>query len=164
MSAPSSALQVRSSSRWSRLTWLLPVAALLIVFAWYATHATPLPEPGSPVEATTPADAPVYVGMMGPGERTLTLREVGVQVTGGDARAQICRGGSLGITTEADTFCSDLEDAAGATLEPGDQLVLQVVGSSGATVTTEPLRVSYREGLQFGEGETGRAVEVTVLE
>lgn len=163
MPAPS-ALQVSPSRRWSGVAWLVPVAALVAVLAWYATHPERLPATGSRVEATTPDGVPLYVGMVRVPERTLTLRSVEVAAEGGQVRPVICRAGSLGVTTEAEAFCSEVEDAAGATLGPGDQLALEITGSAGSTVTTGVLQVDYREGVQFGDGSAGRPVSVEILD
>lgn len=163
MSAAST-LEVSTPPRWSRVAWILPLVALLAVLAWYATHPTALPAPEAAAEATAPAATPVYVGMFSAGDRSLAVRGIDIDVEGGEATAIICRAGNLGVTTEATAFCSETVDAVGAALEPGDQLVLEVTGESGATVEVAAPQVSYREGMQFGTSQTGRPVTVTVLD
>lgn len=91
------------------------------------------------------------------------LRTIDVDVDQGEAEPRICRGGSLGVTTHADSFCSAVDPARGATLRPGDQLVLEVTGEAGDTVRVTAPHVAFREGGQWGEGSTGRPVELTIL-
>lgn len=156
-------LRVDAAPRWSRLTWALPAVAVLAVLGWWTTHPAALPEPGSPATAAAPADVTTYVGMVAAGDRTISLRSVSVTVTGGTATPRVCRGGSISVTTRADSFCRSIEPAAGATLHPGDQLVLLVRGHATGTVEVAAPVVAFREGLQWGRGSTGRAVELTVL-
>lgn len=164
MSAAST-LEVSTPHRWSRVAWILPLLALLAVVAWYATHPTALPAPQQATEATAPAGTPVYVGMFSADDRTLTVRGIDIEVEGGEASPLICRGGNLAVTTEATAFCTETVDAeTGATLQPGDQLVLEVTGDAGATVAVQAPQVSFREGMQFGTSETGRPATITVLD
>lgn len=156
-------LGVDTPPRWSRQVWALPVVALLAAFAWWATHPAPLPEPGATATPVAPADVTTYVGLFGAGDRTLVLHSVSLDVNGGTATPHVCRGGSLGVTTRAESFCSAVEPAEGATMHPGDQLVLLVRGHAGGTVDVAAPVVEFREGLQRGQGRTGRAVELTVL-
>lgn len=148
---------------WAR--WALVVLALaaLGLAAWYTQHPTPLPEPGATVEATAQAGASTYVGVLAAGDRTLHLRSVSVDVEGGDLVSLVCRDGAVAVTTDPTPFCSSVDEAAGATLNPGDQLMLEVTGDAGS-VQVGPTAVDFREGIQWGTGTTGRPITLTILD
>lgn len=151
------------SRRWTRLAWLGAAVAALALLAWYVTHPSPLPPTGEPVEATTRVDRSVFVGVP-TGGQGLTVRSWSYDVEGGRVDLLVCRGGAIGVTADPSAFCTSVERADGAQLDPGDQLVLQVSTDAPGTVSGGPLHLSWRRGIQIGEQDTGRPVEVTVLQ
>lgn len=157
-------LEVRRSRAWLAL-WALPVAALVAVGAWFATHPAPLPTSDEAVTVSTPVDVPVYIGVFAPTGRTLDISEVRVRQSG-DAAVDVlvCRDGTVGVTTDPDTFCAALEDAAGAQLHPGDELLLRVSAAAPGPVSIDRVEVSYRDGLQWATEEAGHPVVVNVLD
>lgn len=165
MSAVGSALGV-TRPRWFRFAWI-PALLVLGAFAvWYFTHAAPLPDPRPTISGSTPSGSPVYVGVLnGETDRDLVLRDLEYRVTGGTAEAMICRDGGVSVTTQADSFCTDVVEATpGITLGPGDQLIYAVNGSPGDTVEVSAVEVHYRDGLRFGSDQTGARVVITILD
>ncbi|HEU4810765.1 MAG TPA: hypothetical protein VFT00_01370 [Nocardioides sp.] len=156
-------LEVRRSRAWLAL-WALPVAALVGVGAWFATHPEPLPTSDEAVTASTPVDIPVYVGVFTPTDRTLDISDVRVRHTG-DAVVDVlvCRDGTVGVTSDPDTFCTGVDDAVDANLTPGDELLLRVSATAPGPVSIDRVEVSYRDGLQWGTDEAGHPVVVNVL-
>lgn len=155
------------SGRWARWWWVAPVALLLPVAGWWATHPAELPE-GSPLSVTVREGQEAYVGVLGPqpGSRTLHLRRVEVlgDLGGAAPVPWVCRGGSIGLTTAPDRFCTAVLPADGAELRlgDGDQLLLSFVAGS-APMALDGVEVAFREGLQWGTDRGGRAVDVQVL-
>lgn len=147
--------------------WVLFAVGLLAAGGWYATHPTPLPTEGS-VAAQTPAGTPVTVGVLSVPDRAVDLREIGwdddALDAGDELDALICRGGSVSATRDPSAFCTAVVPAQDATLRPGDQLVLEVVADEPGRLVLDGLRISYRDGWQWGEQRAGRAVEVVVTE
>jgi hypothetical protein len=156
-------LEVRRSRGWLAL-WAVPLAALVAVGAWYATHPEPLPRSDEAVTASTPVDVPVYIGIFTPTGRTLDISGVRVRQSGDAAvGVLVCRDGTLSVTTDPDTFCTLLDDALGAELTPRDQLLLSVSATAPGPVSIDRVEVSYRDGLQWGTDEAGQPVVVNVL-
>ncbi len=166
--AGSGDLQVRRH-RYSKLVWLVLVVAVGAVAAWYATHPSPLPTSTTPVTVSTPAGDPVYVGVLTPSadsDRTVTVRGIDVDPLGDlpvNVDGKVCKGGALAVTSEPETFCTSLVDAEGASLGPGDTLVLEIYGETTGEVDLGRVRVTYREGLQWGSHVAGPPVTVTFL-
>lgn len=156
-------LEVRRSRAWLAL-WALPVAALVAVSAWFATHPEPLPTSDEAVTASTPVDVPVYIGVYSPTGRTLDISEVRVRQSGNAAvDVLVCREGTVGVTIDPDTFCNGLEDAAGTELSSGDELLLRVSATAPGPVSIDRVEVSYRDGLQWATEEAGHPVRVNVI-
>ncbi len=139
------------------------------VAAWYATHPGPLPTTTTTVTASTPVGVPVFVGVLTPTEesgRTVVVRGLDVDPVTDLAVSvdwKVCKGGALAVTSEPETFCTSLVDAEGASVGPGDTLVLEIYGDTAGEVDLGRVRVTYREGLQWGSHETGPPVTVTFL-
>jgi len=136
------------------------------------THPAELPTGGSPVTTSTPVTVPIYIGVLGPdvdGGRTLHLSDVTVPITEdpGTAKAAafVCRGGSIGQTSDPAAFCEEIVEARGATLRlgGGDQLIISVESHTVGPVRLDPLQVTYRQGLQFATQPTGPRISVEVL-
>lgn len=161
-------LVVRRPRR-GRWLWLVVAVALVALGAWYATHPAPLPSAGGTVTASTPAGAPVFIGLTDiPGEgRVVHVREVEVPgLSGrGEAAVLICRSGQVGVTSSADAFCEMTGPASGADLDlgAGDQLVLRLVAEEPGQLSVPGVRIAFREGLQWGDQLVGPEIRVTVL-
>lgn len=140
---------------------------LVAAAVWYATHPSPLPREGA-VAAQTPAGVPVVLGVLTAPGRELQIRSVawdaGALGEGDELTALVCRGGAVSATRELEPFCTDVVPAAGATLRATDQLVLEVVALRPGRLTLGGVRVGYRDGLQWGEQQAGRDLEVVVTE
>lgn len=162
-SARDDGLEVRRSRAWVAL-WALPVVALVAVGAWFVTHPEPLPTSDDAVTVSTPVDVPVYVGVFTPTGRTLDISDVRVRQSGdADVDVLVCHDGTVGVTTDPDTFCTRLEDAVGAELTAGDELLLRVSAAAPGPVSIDRVEVSYRDGLQWATQEAGQPVVVNVL-
>lgn len=160
-------LQVRRSRRGVVLLWLVVVVIAVAFGAWYVTHPRSLPTPDDPLEVSVPLGERVYVGVYDPAaddDRTLHVSEVSVDVEGEAVVAvQVCREGAISETTEPETFCSGLEDAANATVAPGDSLVLEILEDEAGEATIGPVQLSFREGLQWDSQPVGPVVEATFV-
>ena len=78
--------------------------------------------------------------------------------------ARVCRDGTISVTSQPEEFCSTVTDAAGATLEPGDGLVLEILDANeSGEVTIAPMEISFREGIRWGTRPVGPTVEATFL-
>ena len=75
----------------------------------------------------------------------------------------MCKDGTVSETNEPETFCTSLVDAEGATLEPGDGLVLEVLEDQAGEATIEPVEISYRDALRWGTQPVGPTVEATFV-
>jgi len=150
--------------------WLLVVAVVLAVVAWYVTHPPALPRSAETVVASSPAGEAVYVGVYAPtvdSRRTLRIREVTVTTEGDvpvEVTSLVCEGGAINVTSDPSTFCTNLVDAEGATISPGDVLVLELTSSLPGEVLVDRVRLSYRDGLQWAAQEVGPQVKVTFLD
>ena len=51
----------------------------------------------------------------------------------------------------------------GATLEAGDEIVLEVVGDAAGVVEIDRIRVAYRDGMQWATQDAGARSQVTIL-
>lgn len=161
---PGGALAVGSRVR-TRWWWLLLVVALLAAAAWYALHPTPLFR-GDEVRVQTPTAVPVYLGVLAAGDREIRLESVGwgraALGEGDELEALVCRDGSVSATGDLEPFCAQVVPAEGATLGPGDQLVLRVTATQPGTIAVDGLRIEWREGLQRGAQVAGRDLEVRI--
>jgi hypothetical protein len=147
----------------------LVIAAVLAVLAtWYANTPAELPTSDSPVQASTTAGRPVYLGMFAGDrgfDRTLHLSGVKVHITANtevEAVPYLCRDGSVSVTTEPEVFCGELVNPEGQTFESGDSIVLEVSGDESAIAVIDAVRLGFREGLQWGTREAGSAAIVTI--
>jgi len=161
-------LQMRRT-RAGKLLWLVLVLAVGAVAAWYATHPSPLPTTTTAVTASTPVGEPVYVGVLSPTDgsgRTVHIRGIDVDPVGAvplGVDGKVCKGGALAVTSDPEAFCTRLVDAEGASVGPGDVLVLEISGQTAGEVDLGRVRVTYRDGLQWGSDEAGPPVTVTFL-
>ena len=163
-------LAVTPSRRgWRIATYALALGVLLAVIGWVSTHPETLPTSDATVQAETPVAEPVYVGVFGtPADFGRTLHLSGVRVfatAGADVTivAHVCHGGSVHVTTTPETFCRELGATEGATLEGGDEIVLEVVGDQPGVVEIDRVRIAYRDGLQWATQDAGAPAQVSIL-
>ncbi|MBJ7357522.1 hypothetical protein [Nocardioides sp.] len=163
-------LRVRRRSPWLvRVAALAGLAVVATTVGYVATHPDDLPTSDARVAASTPVGQPVYVGVFQADagfDRTLEVRgikvfaESTVPVT---ITPHLCRGGSVGVTSEPDLFCSELVGTEGVTMTAGDEVVLEVSAEQPGTVSIERIRVAYRDGLQWATQFAGSPAVVTIL-
>ena len=161
-------LRVERSRRGLMLLWIAALAVVIAFGAWFVTHPAPLPVPEQPVAVEVPLGEAVYVGVYDPaadGDRTLHISEVSIEVDGAaTVVARVCRDGTISVTSQPEEFCSTVTDAAGATLEPGDGLVLEILDANeSGEATIAPMEISFREGIRRGTRPVGPTVEATFL-
>ena len=150
---------------------VLPMLAVALAAStgYYVTSPPPLSVRETPVTATVPTGQPVYLGVYDVGEetgRTLSVRGVQVDVTSTREIAVqplVCVGGDVDVTTAPDEWCTDIVDPAGAELGPGDDLILQVIGSGATVAVIDPVTITFSEGVRRGAREAGSPVRVRVL-
>ncbi len=149
--------------------WLLfPVVAVALV-VWYALNPSPLQVRTEDGEVSVPAGTAVFVGVaaLDPG-RDLLLRDVEVDgaTTGTEVELLMCRDGRISTTTSAEAFCGLVLPVSEESLTMGsaDQLILRVASEDARTVAPGPVRVAFREGLQWGEQEIDPRFEITFLD
>jgi hypothetical protein len=141
------------------------LAALVV---WYVNSPSDLPTSDQPVQASTTAGRPVYVGVFSAGsdfERALRLSGVKVHTTANtevEVVPHLCRGGSLAVTTEPATFCEALVDPEGESFERGDSIVLEVSSDESTIAVIDPVRLGFREGLQWGTRKAGSGAIVEI--
>ena len=151
---------------------VLAITGLLVVAlgAWYVNTPTPLPVAPNTIQAATPVDQPVYVGVFAPSAafgRMLTLSGIKVSTTSNTELSVVpllCRGGTLGVTTDPTRFCDELVNPEGERFGPGDDIVLEITGDRSAVAVIDRIRVGFREGLRWGTEEAGAPVVVRVLD
>jgi hypothetical protein len=160
-------LDVGRSRTWGLVCGIVVLVAAGALAVWHAQHPAPLPLDDRTVSATTPVDEPVYLGVAGaPAGRTLHLSGVKVRTTSNTdvtVTPLLCRGGRIEVTTEPDLYCSDLVNPEGTTLGASDSIVLMVASDEPAIAVVDPVRLGFREGLQWGTLPTGTGAVVRVI-
>ncbi|MDO9496070.1 MAG: hypothetical protein Q7J48_10240 [Nocardioides sp.] len=162
-------LQVERRPRWRPAVWALVAAAVLAVTVWYVNSPNALPTSDRMISASTPVDQPVYVGVFAPESdfgRTLHLSGVKVHTTSNTEVSvvpMLCRGGTIGVTTEPKSFCAELVNPEGETFRAGDDIVLEISSAESAIAVIDRVRIGYRDGLQWGTHEAGAGVVVRIL-
>ena len=140
-----------------------------VLVGYVTTHPDELPTSDEVVTGSTPVGRPVYLGVFQTGasfDRSLDLSgvkvfaESTVPVT---ITPHLCRGGSLGVTSEPEPFCTELVGTEGTTVSAGDQVVLEVSGDQAGIVRIERVRLAYRDRLQWATHFAGSPAVVTIL-
>lgn len=169
MSTGGAPLQLSSQPRTGPFLAALVVAAVVGIAIWYANTPARLPVTDRSVSVSTPVDQPVYFGVFAPSDefgRTLTLSGVKVHTTS-NTEVQVvpllCRGGTVGVTSDPETFCADLVNPEGKTFGPGDDLILEVTSAEPAVAVIDRVELGFREGLRWGTHEAGAPSVVRVL-
>lgn len=167
---PSARLQVPRRSRWPvRVGVLVGLAVFVSLVAYVATHPDELPTSDGELTASTPVGTPIYLGVFrADADFGRTLDVSGIKVSAVSTvpvtiTPHLCRGGSLGVTREPELFCAELVGTEGASMSPGDEVVLEVTGDQPGTVTIERIRVAYRDRLQWATQVAGSPAVVTIL-
>lgn len=163
-------LQVRGRShRVVRLVWVTGLVVAASVVGYAATHPDELSTSEVVRTASTPVGEPVYLGVFQAdadfgrtldvnGIKVFAVSTVPVTIT-----PHLCRGGSLGVTSEPELFCSELVGTEGVTMTAGDGLVLEVSGEQPGVVDIERIRVAYRDDLQWATQFAGSPAVVTII-
>ncbi len=163
-------LQVRRRSPWvGRVAWLAGLALVAAAVGYVTTHPEELPTSEELVTASTPVGQPVYVGVFhADADFDRTLEISGIKVFAESTvpvtiTPRLCRGGSLGVTSEPEVFCAELVDTEGAAMTAGDEVVLEVSADEPGVVDIERIRVAYRDGLQWATQFAGAPAVVQIL-
>jgi hypothetical protein len=163
-------LRLRGHSRWPvRLAWVVGLAVVAGVVAQVTTHPEALPTSNALVTASTPEARPVFIGVFparADFDRTLEVSGVkvfAVSTVPVTITPHLCQGGSLGVTSQPEVFCSALVGTEGATMTAGDEIVLEVTADQPGVVKIERVQVAYRQGLQWGTHVAGSPAVVTIL-
>jgi hypothetical protein len=158
-----------SPGGWRVTTYAVVLVLLLGVIGWVSTHPEALPTTGTTVRAETPVGEPVYVGVFGtPADFDRSLHIAGVHVFATSTAdvtivAHVCHGGSVNVTTTPESFCGEFGPTEDATLESGDEIVLEVVGDAPAEVEIDRVRIAYRDALQWATQDAGARSQVSIL-
>ena len=170
LTPPPPRLAVQPSRRgWRVVLYAVLLLVLAAVLGWVSTHPSELATSDDTVEAETPVARPVYVGVFPtPADFDRTLHVSGVRVFATSTSdvtivPHVCHGGSVNVTTTPETFCTELGPTEGATLESGDEIVLEVVGDQPGVVDIDRVRIAYRDGLQWATQDAGARSRVSVL-
>lgn len=148
-------------SRWWRVSAIVGVLALVVGWVlWYVRTPDELAITFRTATVSGVVAAPVYVGMFAAGDdfgRTLHVSEVVVSASDDDIAVTplLCRGGTVGVTTDPAQFCDELIDPEGAELGGGDSILLEVSADAPTEVTIDRIEISFREGLRWGTEEAG---------
>jgi hypothetical protein len=151
----------KRSKLWRILAVAGAVLLVVVWILWYLRTPDDLPLTDRSAEGTGVVDQPVYIGMFAVGEgfdRTIKISDISVDVDAdGDVEVtpQLCRDGSLSVTTDASGWCPDLADPEGAEFDAGDSIVLVVTASEATEVTIGRLEISFREGIRWGTKDAG---------
>lgn len=157
-------------SRWATaIGAVLVLVVMLGVMAWYATSPDPLPTSDRTVPASTSVGQPIYVGVFRGGsgfDRTLSLSGVKVHTTSSTeltVTPLLCRDGAVGVTSDPQAFCTELVNPEGERLTPNDSIVLEVTSNEPAVAVIDPVRLAFREHLQWATLPAGSGAIVRVL-
>jgi len=166
---PASLAVTPSRRGWRITTYAAALLVLLAVIGWVSTHPETLATTDTTVRAETPAGEPVYVGVYGtPSDFDRTLHLAGVHVFASSTAdvtivPHVCHGGSVNVTTTPESFCRELGPTEGATLEGGDEIVLEIVGDVPTVVDVDRVRIAYRDGIQWGTQDAGARSQISIL-
>lgn len=156
-----------SARAWRLLTGLVLVAGAVGLAVWYAHHPAPLPTEDRTVTASTPVEVPVYVGVAnGATGRTLDLSGVKVRTTSNtelSVTPLLCRNGRVEATSDPAAFCEDVVNPEGEALTERDSIMVRIVSDVPAVAVVDPVRLGFREDLQWGTLPTGAGAVVRVL-
>jgi hypothetical protein len=153
----------KGSRLWRTFVIVATVAVAVGWLVWFLRTPDGLPTSTQTSVGTGVVDQEIYVGMFVVGDdfdRTLRISEISVDVSPDDdveVRAMVCKGGSLSVTTDVDSFCPELDEPDGADFADGDSVVLAVTASAPAEVEIGRIEISFRDGIRWGTKEAGIA-------
>ena len=151
----------KRSKLWRIFIILATLGVAVGWLVWFLRTPEDLPTESGRVTDSGVVDQTVYVGMFAVGDdfdRTIRISEVSVDVSpedGVEVTPLICRGGSLSFTTDAETFCPELDEPEDAEFSSGDSIVLAVTSSTATEVEIGRIEVSFRDGIRWGTKEAG---------
>lgn len=167
MASPGSDLTLRRTRARGLVVGLIVLVGTVSLAVWHAHHPAPLPTTTGTVSVSTPVDEAVYVGVANGIEgRRLQLSGVKVHTTSNtdvSVTPLLCLDGRIEATTDPAAFCRDLVNPEGQQLGSEDSVVLQVVSDEPAVAVIDPVRLGFRESLQWGTFPTGVGALVQVL-
>lgn len=138
-------------------------ALALAWYVWFINTPAELGTSGRTASGSTVVDRTLYIGMYAvPDEFDRDIRLSGVKVS---ARADVafeiepllCRGASVGITSEPQRFCDELVNPEGQHLTAGDSVVLSVSAQEPGVVRIDRIRIGFHEDLRSDTQEAGLA-------
>jgi len=151
----------KRSKLWRILVILATLAIAVGWLIWFLRTPDDLPTTDRSADGAGVVDQPLYVGMFAVGDgfdRTITITDIEVDVEAdGDVEVtpQLCRDGSLSVTTDPSGWCPELEDPKDQEFTAGDSIVLVVTASEPADVEIDRLRISFRDGIRWGDKDAG---------
>ncbi|WP_205475126.1 hypothetical protein [Nocardioides sp. SYSU D00038] len=167
--SPTPTLEVNRRLRLGRAWWAVPVVAVAVTAGWVATHPPALPLTQGPVTASAPAGESVFVGAFTPGsdfDRTLSISGIKLHATSSvelTLTPWLCRGGSVSVTVRPEAFCETMVNPEGQTLTRGDSIVVEATGAAEGAAVIDPVRIAYRDGLQWATQRAGAEITLRVL-
>lgn len=164
-SSPLEVPRRQQAEKRSQLWWIFIISATLGVavgwLVWFLRTPEDLPTESGRVTDSGVVDQTVYVGMLAVGDdfdRTIRISEISVDISpddGVEVTPLICRGGSLSFTTDAESFCPELDEPDDAEFSSGDSIVLAVTSSTATEVEIGRIDVSFRDGVRWGTKDAG---------
>jgi hypothetical protein len=151
----------KRSKLWRIFIILATLGVAVGWLVWFLRTPEDLPTESGRVTDSRVVDQTVYVGMLAVGDdfdRTIRISEISVDVSpddGVEVTPLICRGGSLSFTTDAESFCPELDEPEDAEFSSGDSIVLAVTSSTATEVEIGRIDVSFRDGVRWGTEEAG---------
>jgi hypothetical protein len=151
----------KRSKLWRIFIILATLGVAVGWLVWFLRTPEDLPTESGRVTDSGVVDQTVYVGMLAVGDdfdRTIRISEISVDVSpddGVEVTPLICRGGSLSFTTDAESFCPELDEPEDAEFSSGDSIVLAVTSSTATEVEIGRIDVSFRDGVRWGTEEAG---------
>jgi hypothetical protein len=151
----------KRSQLWRIFIILATLGVAVGWLVWFLRTPEDLPTESGRVTDSRVVDQTVYVGMLAVGDdfdRTIRISEISVDVSpddGVEVTPLICRGGSLSFTTDAESFCPELDEPEDAEFSSGDSIVLAVTSSTATEVEIGRIDVSFRDGVRWGTEEAG---------
>lgn len=163
------ALRVTPGTLLRRLVLVVAAIAGLLFVWWFVTSPSSLPTRPGHVTAVTTTGRPVYVGVWTTDAdfgRTLDVAGVRLRAEATvevDLEPLLCRGGSVGVTSDPAPFCRELLDPAGAQLRAGDSLLVRLVADEPGAVYLDRPAIAFREGPRWGNREAGTEAVLAVV-
>ena len=151
----------KRSKLWRIVVILATLAVAIGWLIWFLRTPDDLPTNSDRVIESGVVDQTVYVGMFAVGDdfdRTIRISEISVDVDPNDdveVTPLICRGGTVSFTTDADSFCPELDEPDSADFSSGDSIVLAVTASAPTEVEIGRIEISFRDGIRWGTKEAG---------